>query len=180
MKTNRLQLRFKKTAIASVFSLFISSSILTNSAVAENVTSGTATVSFSIVGGPMGDPCLANDYSLSVTPGADSPDPSAGSLWTSEDLAINQVSGNSCPGDTLITATSLGVEASYFVFGEDGYGSTILCDGIDATGVSYGGSGTAGSCPASTNKVNISLLVPESATPGTVYQSTVTVTAIIS
>ena len=171
-------------AVLSTLMFLISTSAMSQSAHAANTTTQTLVVGFSIVGGDMGDgggpECLASDYSLSVTAGTEPTDPSsAGGRWVSEDLAITQNDGVSCPGDAVITSASIAVEATTFI---DSAGASldastnILCDGDNNTTYAVGNSTT--SCPAATSKVNIEVTVPINTT-GSNFQSTVTITAII-
>ena len=131
------------------------------------------------MGGGGAPECLASDYSLSVTAGTEPTDPSAGDRWLSEDLAITQNDGVSCPGDAVITSTSIAVEATPFINSDEevlNAAPNILCDGDDNTSYYLGKSTT--SCPADTDKVNIEVTVPVDTT-GTDFESTVIITAII-
>jgi hypothetical protein len=156
---------------------------MSQSAHAANTTTQTLVVGFSIVGGDMGDgvapECLASDYLLSVTAGTEPTDPSAGEYWLSEDLAITQNDGVSCPGGAVITSTSIAVEATTFINSDEvllDTSTNILCDGDNSTAYGVGKSTT--SCLADTDIVNIEVTVPENTT-GTNFQSTVVITAII-
>ena len=170
-------------AVLSTLMFLISTSAMSQSAHAANTTTQTIVVGFSIVGGDMGGggapECLPSDYSLSVTAGTEPTDPSAGEYWLSEDLTITQNDGVSCPGDAVITSTSIEVEATTFINSDEvllDTSTNILCDGDNSTAYGVGKSTT--SCPADTDKVNIEVTVPVNTT-GTNFQSTVIITAII-
>lgn len=172
--------RMKNFAWISVIALIISSSLF--SVTANAATSGSETVGFSIAGGDMGggggDSCLAVDYVLSTSLGAPVADPAAGDSWTSSDINITQTSGTSCPGNTVLTAQSLEISASSFTNDLDS-APNIYCDGNYGSGT-YSGLGTSTTCLSSTTRVNVEVLVPNDAISGVLYQSTVTVTAVLS
>lgn len=176
--------RMKNFAWISVIALIISSSLF--SVTANAATSGSETVGFSIAGGDMGGggggSCLAVDYVLSTSLGDAVADPAAGDTWTSSDINITQTSGTSCPANTVLTAQSLEISASSFTndLGIDlDSAPNIYCDG-DYSSSTYSALGTSATCSSSTARVNVEVLVPNDAISGVLYQSTVTVTAVLS
>ena len=165
----------------SVISLVVTNLLLPNAA--HSATSGTVTVGFSIAGGDMGggggggDSCLPVDYTLSTILGADVPDPTAGSSWTSSDIGITQTDGTSCPGPTPVTATSISITATNFSNGL-GNAPNILCDG-ELPSNTYSADGASANCSNTTTIVNVNVTVPAEATTGVVYESIVTITAVL-
>ena len=175
----------------SALMLVISSPIILDSASAA--TSDTETIGFTLTGGPM-DPggdesCLPVDYVLSTSLGDAVSDPSYDALaWTSPDININQSPGLGCPGSTEISASSLSISATYFTNGLAVGGESI--EGLPNVGCydegtlmyplqTYSEASVTGTCAAATAKAGIYVHIPEGAPTATLYQSTITVVAVL-
>lgn len=183
-----ISLRVKSLVWTSVCALVISAPLVVNSAVADTL-SDQETVGFSIVGGPTDPPdsCLESPYVLSTDLGASVDDPAVGESWLSPDITIAQSSGISCPGDVTVSAVALDITATPFtnnlaVGGDDLISGipAISCDGGYGAQTRTATEGASVSCSSTINKVNIAVDVPAAtAVSGTIYQSTVTITAVL-